>query len=201
VRPGGPQGRARALTPGQRRRRRRLDLKNGSIRQCRNPAGTAAASRASLPGRGTSRGTAWRIVPGHRVLPVLRAVSSMLLVRTVNEAVVMVRRRSTVRFRNGAPGRDSFSNDSHNRRGTSRERRSSALVADCTARARRKLLRAAAGGHSTAAPITVAPTARSEIHSHACRLCIRRDMRGATPCAAALMPDPMSDRAASVRSR
>ncbi len=40
----------------------------------------------------------------------------------------MVRRRSTVRFRNGAPGRDSSSNDSDDWRGTSPERCSSAPI-------------------------------------------------------------------------
>jgi hypothetical protein len=41
----------------------------------------------------------------------------------------MVRRRSTVRFRNGAPGHEPFSNDANDRRGTSRKRRASAPMA------------------------------------------------------------------------
>ena len=79
----------------------------GRSRDPRSPAYAYLTRR--LP-RGTARGTAFRIVPAHRELSVLRAVSSVLLVRTVNEAVLMVRRRSTVRFRNGAPGQRKFSN-------------------------------------------------------------------------------------------
>jgi hypothetical protein len=56
-------------------------------------------------------------------------VSSMQPVRTVHGAVVMVRRRSTIRFRNGTPGRENFSNNPDDRRGTSRKRRSLALIA------------------------------------------------------------------------
>ena len=82
----------------------------------------------------------------------LRAVSSVLLVRTVNGAVLMVRRRSTVRFRNGAPGHEKFSNDSNERRGTSRKRRSSAPMAAKAPMAQpepgRQLLKVAVGGPS-----------------------------------------------------
>jgi hypothetical protein len=48
----------------------------------------------------------WNGAPGIPVLPVLSVrfpVLSVLLVRPLSDAVVMVRRRSTVRFRNGAP--------------------------------------------------------------------------------------------------
>ena len=41
----------------------------------------------------------------------------------------MVRRRSTARSHSGAPGRHDFSNNSDDRRGTSRKRRSSAPIA------------------------------------------------------------------------
>ena len=47
--PGGPRERlSPALTPGQRRRRRRLDLKNGAIRQ-RSVVPAARAAFAALP--------------------------------------------------------------------------------------------------------------------------------------------------------
>ena len=46
-------------------------------------------------------------------------MGSVQLARSVDGAVLMVRRRSTVRFRNGAPGHGQFSNDSNERRGTS----------------------------------------------------------------------------------
>src|SRR6516225_16053 len=121
----------------------------GRSRDPRSPAYAYLTRR--LP-RGTARGTAFRIVPAHRELPVLRAVSSVLLVRTVNGAVLMVRRRSTVRFRNGAPGHEKFSNDSNERRGTSRKRRSSAPMAAKAPMAQpepgRQLLKVAVGGPS-----------------------------------------------------
>jgi hypothetical protein len=74
----------------------------------------------------------------------------------------MVRRRSTVRFRNGAPDpdRDSFSNNSDDRRGTSRGRRSPTPVAPIALQRPGGVLRGAARGHSTAAPITAAPSGR-----------------------------------------
>ena len=43
-------------------------------------------------------------IPAPSVPSVRFSVSSVLPVRAVDDAVVMVRRRSTVRFRNGAPG-------------------------------------------------------------------------------------------------
>ena len=55
----------------------------------------------------------WNGSPGIPVQPVLSVrfpVLSMQLMRPVDEAVVMVRRRSTVRFRNGAPGQSHNSN-------------------------------------------------------------------------------------------
>jgi len=55
----------------------------GRSRDPRSPAYAYLTRR--LP-RGTARGTAFRIVPAHRELSVLRAVSSVLLVRTVNGA-------------------------------------------------------------------------------------------------------------------
>ena len=58
-------------------------------------------------------------IPAPRVLPVRFSVSSVLPVRSVHGAVVMVRRRSTVRFRNGAQGHGQFSNDSTRWRGPS----------------------------------------------------------------------------------
>ena len=45
--------------------------------------------------------------------PVRLSVLSVQLMRPVDEAVVMVRSRSTVRFRNGAPGHRQFSNESN----------------------------------------------------------------------------------------
>ena len=63
----------------------------------------------------------------HRNLSDLRQSDPARWLRTQPSG--MVRRRSTVRFRNGAPGKDSFSNTSDNQRGTGGERRSSALIA------------------------------------------------------------------------
>ena len=69
----------------------------------------------------------------------------------------MVRRRCTVRFRNGAPGHERFSNDSDERRGTSRGRRASAPMAAKAPIAQsepaRQLLKAAAGGSSRHSPV------------------------------------------------
>ena len=48
-----------------------------------------------------------------------RGWSSVQLKRSLARNVLMVRRRSTVRFRNGAPGHKQFSNDSNEWRGTS----------------------------------------------------------------------------------
>ena len=76
----------------------------------------------------------------------------------------MVRRRSTVRFRNGAPGHGQFSNHSNERRGTSP---GDALQlplhsdsAHCTARARRQLLKVAGGGPSRDSLLTVRARSR-----------------------------------------
>jgi hypothetical protein len=94
------------------------------------PVTTLGYDHGTVPGsaRGTGRGTACWIIPARPVLLVRFPVSSVQPARTVHGNVLMVRRRSTVRFRNGAPGRDSFSNDSNDWRGTSRERRSSAPI-------------------------------------------------------------------------
>ena len=91
---------------------------------------TLGYDHGTMPGgaRGTGRGTARWIIPAWPVLSVRFPVSSVQPARTAHGPVVMVRRRSTVRFRNGAPGRDSFSNDSNDQRGTTRERRSSAPI-------------------------------------------------------------------------
>ena len=62
-----------------------------SVRKRRAPRG---------PGRGPGR----RVIPARPVPSVRFPVSSVQLARTVDGAVLMVRRRSTVRFRNGAPG-------------------------------------------------------------------------------------------------
>jgi len=73
----------------------------------------------------------------------------------------MVRRRSTVRFRNGAPGQRDFSNDSNEQRGTSRKRRSLALIAREAPIAQpepgRQLLKVAAGGQDLAVAVIVVP--------------------------------------------
>ena len=73
----------------------------------------------------------------------------------------MVRRRSTVRFRNGAPGHAQFSNDSNERRGTSRKRRSLALIAPEAPIAQREpgrqLLKVAAGGQDLAVAVMAIP--------------------------------------------
>jgi hypothetical protein len=52
-------------------------------------------------------------IPAPPVLSVRFPVSSLLLVRPLSDAVVMVRRRSTVRFRNGAPAQRINSNTSN----------------------------------------------------------------------------------------
>jgi hypothetical protein len=73
----------------------------------------------------------------------------------------MVRRRSTVRFRNGAPDQRDFSNDSNERRGTSRKRRSLALIARGALIAQpepgRQLLKVSAGGQDLAVAVMVVP--------------------------------------------
>jgi hypothetical protein len=53
---------------------------------------------------GPGRGPAARIIPGRREPSERRAMLSVQLARTAHGSVLMVRRRSTVRFRNGAPG-------------------------------------------------------------------------------------------------
>jgi hypothetical protein len=76
----------------------------------------------------------------------------------------MVRRRSTVRFRNGAPGHEQFSNDSNERRGTSPgDALQLPLHSDsshCTARARRQLLKVAVGDPSRDSLVTVRARSR-----------------------------------------
>jgi hypothetical protein len=88
------------------------------------PVTTLGYDHGTMPGsaRGTGRGTAHWIIPARPVLSVRFPVSSVQPARTVHGNVLMVRRRSTVRFRNGAPGRDNFSNNSVDRRGTSHEK-------------------------------------------------------------------------------
>jgi hypothetical protein len=85
--------------------------------------GWQAGGRESRPARpgcryetmpGGAWNGSWNGAAGILALPVLSvrlSVLSMQLMRPVDEAVVMVRRRSTVRFRNGAPGHGQFSND------------------------------------------------------------------------------------------
>jgi hypothetical protein len=58
-------------------------------------------------------------IPAPPVLSVRFPLPSVQLLRTVRDAVVMVRRRSTVRFRNGLQVMGNFSNGSNERRGTS----------------------------------------------------------------------------------
>jgi hypothetical protein len=79
----------------------------------------------TTPGtRGPGRGPGRRVIPARPVLPVRFPVSSVQPARTADGAVLMVRRRSTVRFRNGAPAHRRNSNETNRRRGTSRQRRS-----------------------------------------------------------------------------
>jgi hypothetical protein len=90
-----------------------------------------------------------RVLPARPVLSVRLSVVSVQPVRPVHGSVLMVRRRPTVRFRNGAPGHKRFSNESNDRRGTSRKRRASAPMAAKPPTAQpepaRQLLKAAAG--------------------------------------------------------
>src|SRR5436189_5961495 len=78
------------------------------------PAATLGDVHEPVPGgaRGTARGTAHRILPARPVLSVRFPEPSVQLARTVHGTVLMVRRRSTVRFRNGAPSSDAFSANS-----------------------------------------------------------------------------------------
>ena len=71
---------------------------------------TLGYDHRTMPGgaRGTGRGTARSMIPAWPVLSVRFPVSSVQPARTAHGPVVMVRRRSTVRFRNGAPGRTVF---------------------------------------------------------------------------------------------
>jgi hypothetical protein len=100
-------------------------------------------------------------IPAQPVLSVRFPVSSVQPVRSVHGSVLMVRRRSTVRFRNGAPGHGQFSNRSNERRGTSRKRRSLALIAREAPIAQREpgrqLLRVAVGGRDLAVAVMVVP--------------------------------------------
>jgi hypothetical protein len=59
---------------------------------------------------GPGRGPAARIIPGRREPSERRAMLSVQLARTAHGSVLMVRRRSTVRFRNGAPAQRAISN-------------------------------------------------------------------------------------------
>ena len=68
-------------------------------------------------------------IPALPVLSVRFPVLSVLLVRSVDGAVVMVRRRSTVRFRNGAPGHGQFFEQLDRAAWNGFRRRSSAPIA------------------------------------------------------------------------
>ena len=59
---------------------------------------------------GPARGPAGRIIPGPREPSERRGVLSVQLARLPHGSVLMVRRRSTVRFRNGAPAQRVISN-------------------------------------------------------------------------------------------
>ena len=119
----------------------------------------------TLPLRcGPGRGPAGRIIPGRREPSERRAVLSVQLARLPHGSVLMVRRRSTVRFRNGAPGHGQFSNYSNERRGTSP---GDALQlplhsesSHCTASARRQLRKIAVGRPSRDSLLTVRARSR-----------------------------------------
>jgi len=83
----------------------------------------------------------------------------------------MVRRRSTVRFRNGTPGHGQFSNGSNGLRGTSRKRRSTARIGTIgsspgsessysTASAQRQVLKVAIGWPSRDSLVAVRARSR-----------------------------------------
>ena len=77
-----------------------------------SPGGAPGYRYETTPG-GAWNGS-WNGEPGIPALPVLSVRfpgSSLQLMRAVDGDMVMVRRTSTVRFRNGAPGYGQFSND------------------------------------------------------------------------------------------
>jgi hypothetical protein len=129
------------------------------------PAATPGYDHGTLPGAAWHG--SWHGAPGIPVQPVPSVrfpVSSMQPVRTVHGAVVMVRRRSTIRFRNGTPGRENFSNNPDDRRGTSRRDAPWRSLLLSHSRAYRELVRVAAGGHSTTALITAAPAGKEPVN-------------------------------------
>jgi hypothetical protein len=150
-RPGGAPG---GLAGGPRPAASRAPRRDGS------PGATLGDVHRSEPGgaRGTARGTARRVVPARPVLSVRFSVASVQPARSVDGDVLMVRRRPTVRFRNGAPGHEKISNELNGRRGTSRKRRASAPMAAKPPMAQpepaRQLLTAAAGRPSRDSPVT-----------------------------------------------
>ena len=102
-------------------------------------------------------------IPAQPVLSVRFPVSSVQLVRAVHDDVVMVRRRSTVRFRNGAPGHGQFFERLERAAWNESWRRSSATVAGKAPIAQpepgRQLWKVAAGGPSRNSRVT----ARGEV--------------------------------------
>jgi hypothetical protein len=119
---------ARVMSPARGRRGRRGGIR-APVRARGRPRGRAVPGQVSgrrwdgesrllrsVTSMDDARRRAWhgswhglRVIPVQRVLSVRFSVASVLSVRSVHGAVFMVRRRSTVQFRNGAPGRDSFS--------------------------------------------------------------------------------------------
>jgi hypothetical protein len=133
-----------------------------------SPAAALCHSRGTIPGITSgddARRRAWNgswngaaAIPAQPVLSVEQPVGSVQLARSVDEAVVMVRRRSTIRFRNGAPGQGQFSNYSTGGVERARETLFSSHCSDsshCTARTRRQVLKAAVGGRSRDSLVTV----------------------------------------------
>jgi len=104
-----PAARAR---PGRARGRPGGRTTPGRVRGHRGGRGVPAATFGDVhgPAPGGAWHGSWHAPPDSPAPPVPSArfsVSSVLLVRSVHGAVVMVRRRSKVRFRNGAPRRSS----------------------------------------------------------------------------------------------
>jgi hypothetical protein len=79
------------------------------------PRQVVQADRGPAGGLAGTWNGSWNGAPGIPALPVPSVrfpVLSVQLMRPVDEAMFMVRRRSTVRFRNGAPAQRDFSNPS-----------------------------------------------------------------------------------------
>ena len=149
-------------------------IADGESRPLRCPAATLYQIHGTMPGMTSAgrcparaRNGSWNgaaAIPAPPVLSVRFPVSSVQPVGSVHGPVVMVRRRSTVRFRNGAPGHGQFFERIERAAWNESWRRSSAAVAAEAPIAKpepgRQLWKVAAGGPSRNSRVTVRARSR-----------------------------------------